>query len=57
MGMFSEIFSWWGGNTWGTRLWTWRQGRYIGGDEFGNRYYEQRSGVGPIGRPRRSHPA
>ena len=53
MGMFSEIFSWWGGNTWGTRLWTWRQGRYIGGDEFGNRYYEQRSGVGPIGRPRR----
>ena len=53
MGMLSEIFSWWGGNTWGTRLWTWRQGRYIGSDEFGNRYYEQRRGVGPLGRPRR----
>ena len=53
MGMLSEIFSWWGGNTWGTRLWTWRQGRYIGSDEFGNRYYEQKCGVGPLGRPRR----
>jgi NADH:ubiquinone oxidoreductase subunit len=42
MGILSEIFCWWGGNTWGTRLWTWRQGRYVGGDELGNRYYEQR---------------
>jgi NADH:ubiquinone oxidoreductase subunit len=42
MGMLSEIFSC-GGNT-GTRP-TWRQGR-IGSDEFGNRYYEQRGGVG-----------
>ena len=53
MGMLSEIFSWWGGNTLGTRLWTWRQGRYVGSDELGNRYYEQRRGVGPLGRPRR----
>ena len=42
MGIFSEIFSWWGGNTWGTRLTIWRQGRLVGKDEFGNRYYEQK---------------
>jgi hypothetical protein len=53
MGIFSEIFSWWGGNTWGTRLTIWRQGRFIGRDDFGNRYYEQKKGVGPLGRPRR----
>ena len=53
MGIFSEIFSWWDGNTWGTRLTIWRQGRLVGKDEFGNRYYEQKKGVGPLGRPRR----
>lgn len=53
MSIFSEIFSWWGGNTWGTRLTTWRQGRLVGKDELGNHYYEQRKGVGPLGRPRR----
>jgi NADH:ubiquinone oxidoreductase subunit len=49
MGIFSEIFSWWGGNTWGTRLTIARQGRYVGGDSFGNRYYEQIKGVGAVG--------
>ena len=53
MGMFSEIFSWWGGNTWGTRLFTWRKGRQVGEDEFGNRYFLQRSGNGPLGVPAR----
>jgi NADH:ubiquinone oxidoreductase subunit len=56
MGIFSEIFSWWGGNTWGTRLTIARQGLFVGEDELGNRYYEQRKGVGregPLGRRRR----
>ncbi len=56
MGLLSEIFSWWGGNTWGTRLTTWRTGQLIGEDETGNKYYEQRAGKGspgPLGRPRR----
>lgn len=53
MSILSEIFAWWQGNTWGTRLTTWRTGRLVGTDEFGNRYYEQRKGVGPLGRPRR----
>ena len=53
MGIFSEIFLWWGGNTWGTRWRTLRQGRLVGTDSLGNRYYVQRRGVGPLGKPRR----
>lgn len=56
MGIFSEIFSWWGGNTWGTRLTIARQGRFVGRDALGNSYYEQLKGVGaagPLDRPRR----
>lgn len=53
MGMFKEIFSWWGGNTWGTRLYVWRKMRFVGEDALGNRYYVQKSGTGPVGKPRR----
>lgn len=56
MGLMSEIFSWWGGNTWGTRLWLARHAELVGTDDFGNRYYEQRwkkGSTGPLDRPRR----
>ncbi|MGI9423745.1 MAG: NADH:ubiquinone oxidoreductase subunit NDUFA12 [Hyphomicrobiaceae bacterium] len=53
MGLLSEIFSWWGGNTWGTRWTIARHGTYVGKDDFGNRYFEQTKGVGPHGMPRR----
>ncbi len=53
MSLLSEIFCWWGGTTWGTRWTLWRQARLVGEDEYGNRYYEQRRGVGPLGVPRR----
>jgi NADH:ubiquinone oxidoreductase subunit len=53
MGVFSEIFSWWGGNTWSNRLYTRFRGRLVGTDEFGNKYYVQTKGVGPVGVPRR----
>ncbi len=53
MSILSEIFSWWGGNTWGTRLFTWRKGKLVGTDETGNRYYVQSRGIGPLGIPRR----
>jgi NADH:ubiquinone oxidoreductase subunit len=45
MGFLTEIFAWWTGNTWGTRLWTWRKGVKVGEDEFGNRYYRERNGT------------
>lgn len=40
--MFSTLLTWWRGATFGTRLWTWRRGRYVGADDQGNRYYEER---------------
>ncbi|MFQ5626762.1 MAG: NADH:ubiquinone oxidoreductase subunit NDUFA12 [Methyloligellaceae bacterium] len=45
MGIFTEIFAWWTGNTYGTRLHTWRKGVLVGKDEFGNRYYRERKGA------------
>lgn len=39
-----EIFRWWHGQTWGTRLALWRGFAYVGSDEFGNRYYQQKNG-------------
>lgn len=44
MGVFREIFSWWNGQTIGTRVTIWRQGRYVGEDELGNRYYQTKDG-------------
>jgi len=53
MSILSEIFCWWGGNTWGTRMTLLFQGSYVGTDDLGNRYFIQRKGVGPLGKPRR----
>ncbi len=53
MGIFSEIFVWWGGNTWGTRWETARHGKRVGKDDQGNIYYVQKRGIGPMGVPRR----
>ncbi|RMF11005.1 MAG: NADH:ubiquinone oxidoreductase subunit NDUFA12 [Alphaproteobacteria bacterium] len=44
MGIFKELFVWWTGNTIGTRLFTWRKGKKVGEDEFGNVYYRERGG-------------
>jgi NADH:ubiquinone oxidoreductase subunit len=38
-----KIFTWWNGQTFGTQLWTWLYGEFVGEDEFGNRYYRVRS--------------
>lgn len=48
-----EIFAWWRGNTWGTRLWVALHGIYVGSDETGNRYYKSKAMTGPNGRQRR----
>ena len=32
MGILSEIFSWWGGNTWSNRLYTAVRGSFVGSD-------------------------
>ncbi len=36
-----QIFTWWNGQTMGTRFYTWRKGELVGKDEFGNTYYRE----------------
>ncbi|MGF1456263.1 MAG: NADH:ubiquinone oxidoreductase subunit NDUFA12 [Alphaproteobacteria bacterium] len=40
--LLRSIFTWWNGATFGTLLNSWMNGRYVGDDAFGNRYYEQK---------------
>ena len=40
-----QIFTWWHGQTIGTRFFTWRKGERVGKDAFGNIYYRTRGGV------------
>lgn len=42
MGLIKQIFTWWNGQTAGTRLWTWRKGVRVGTDSQGNVYYRER---------------
>ncbi len=35
-----QFFTWWNGQTLGTRFFTWRKGKRVGEDQFGNVYYE-----------------
>ena len=42
--LFFQIFTWWSGQTIGTRFHTWRFGEFVGEDESGNRYYRRRGG-------------
>ena len=48
-----EIFAWWRGNTWGTRLCTATKADLVGTDPSGNRYFLGRSKKGPHGQARR----
>jgi NADH:ubiquinone oxidoreductase subunit len=42
MGFWSKTFTWWNGDTWGTKLFTWRFGNEVGKDEAGNVYYQSK---------------
>ena len=42
MGFWSTTFTWWNGDTWGTRLFTWWNGEEVGRDEHGNLYYQSK---------------
>ncbi|HWH22919.1 MAG TPA: NADH:ubiquinone oxidoreductase subunit NDUFA12 [Allosphingosinicella sp.] len=44
MGFFKNLFTWWEGASLGTSLSVWRNGRKVGTDDFGNVYYETKSG-------------
>jgi NADH:ubiquinone oxidoreductase subunit len=51
MKLLLQIFTWWNGQTIGTRVHTWRFGKRVGQDEFGNTYYT--GGKDSEGRTRR----
>ena len=51
LSLFLQCFTWWHGQTLGTRLFTWRKGRLVGEDSLGNRYWQERRP--PRGRPSR----
>jgi NADH:ubiquinone oxidoreductase subunit len=42
LSLLKTIFTWWNGATTGIYFTVWRRGRFVGADEFGNRYYEAR---------------
>lgn len=46
-----QFFTWWNGQTLGTRFHTWRRGKRVGEDIFGNVYYQ--GGKDSEGRTRR----
>lgn len=46
-----QMFTWWNGQTIGTRFHTWRHGKRVGEDAAGNAYYE--GGLDSEGRTRR----
>ncbi|MBX2855264.1 MAG: NADH:ubiquinone oxidoreductase subunit NDUFA12 [Rhodobacteraceae bacterium] len=42
MSLLQQLFTWWNGQTIGTRIFTARRGEFVGEDEQGNRYYRTR---------------
>ena len=40
-----QFFTWWNGQTLGTRFTTWRKGVPVGTDKAGNHYYRERNGT------------
>ena len=44
MSLLSQIFTWWNGQTIGTRVYTARKGQLVGEDEQGNKFYQADGG-------------
>ena len=38
-----QFFTWWNGQTLGTRFWTWRAGEFVGEDDYGNATIDRRT--------------
>ena len=45
MSILSQIFTWWNGQTLGTRLFTARNGELVGEDDRGNKFYQTSNGA------------
>ncbi|HSF90659.1 MAG TPA: NADH:ubiquinone oxidoreductase subunit NDUFA12 [Paracoccaceae bacterium] len=44
MSILSQLFTWWNGQTLGTRIFTWRKGEAVGEDAQGNKFYQAEGG-------------
>lgn len=44
MAFLRQFFTWWHGQTLGTRFFTWRKGVQVGKDSQGNLYFKEKSG-------------
>jgi len=44
LNLFKQIFIWWNRQTIGTFIYTFLFGKFVGEDEFGNKYYTSRKG-------------
>lgn len=44
MGLLAQLFTWWDGQSLGTRIFTARNGEKVGEDEAGNVFYRTKSG-------------
>ena len=42
--LLKKIFTWWNQDTIGTKLFTIFSGKFVGNDDFGNKYYENKNG-------------
>ena len=42
--IFKQIFTWWNRQTLGTFIYTLFSGKFVGEDEFGNKYYTNKKG-------------
>ena len=45
MSFLKQLFTWWNGATLNTRFYTWRNGNYVGADQFGNKYFRAKSAL------------
>ena len=45
MKILKQMFTWWNGETWNTRFYTWRKGEFVGQDDLGNKYYRAKSAL------------
>lgn len=45
MKILKQFFTWWNGETWGTRFYTWRKGEFVGQDDMRNKYYRAKSAL------------
>ena len=43
--MIKQIFTWWNSQTFGTFIYTILFGKFVGKDEFGNKYYQKQKRV------------